>query len=186
MTVRDELLASVRAVLLGVTSAADGEILYGGVPTPGAPRPAGGYLLVTLSAGPIRVGTDEEVLDGSAEPPTVTMRGHWRATVSVQAYGETARGYLYTLSTELESPTSVDLQVAQGVVLRAPAGVRELSDWLQVSPEVRAGLDLEATFKRSGTAHDRTRLQDVQATTTLRRYEGQSDTLSATLDLLDP
>ncbi len=111
---------------------------------PSAPRPALPYLLVRISLSDLVVGHDEPVLsDGGADVAHIHVRGERRGTASVQAFGETAVGWLERAELLRHDPevirtTLSDPETGLGITLANLGGLQDLTGILDTSAESRA------------------------------------------------
>lgn len=156
MTVRNDMAQAVRAWVKGLATLSDAQVLLG--QQTGA-RPAADYITVTpLSLR--RYGTDhtawsEAVVPGDPDPVTETRTSQtvtYIGTVSVQAFGETALGWLDALVHDIDSQASLYLQATSGydiIDLGETVNDDAVNDtgWAP-----RAGHDFEVRFRRTGAA----------------------------------
>jgi hypothetical protein len=161
LTIRGDMLQGVRAWLKGLLSLSDAQVLLG--QQTGA-RPAADYITVTpLSLR--RYGTDHTAWSEITEPadpdlpegPTVTLDATaqtvaYIGTVSVQAFGNTAVGWLETAVNDIDSQASLYLQATSGydiVDLGETVNDNAVLDtgWVQ-----RVGHDFEVRFRHTGAA----------------------------------
>jgi hypothetical protein len=156
VTIRNDIAQAVRAWLKGLATLTDAQVLLG-QQTSG--RPAADYLTVTpLSVR--RYGTDhtawsEVEIPGDPDPTIETRTAQtvtYIATVSVQAFGETAIGWLESVVNDIDSQASLYLQATSGydiVDLGETINDAAVNDtgWAP-----RVGHDFEVRFRRTGSA----------------------------------
>lgn len=111
---------------------------------PSAPRPALPYLQVRVSLSDLVIGHDEQVLsDGGAAVVHIHVRGQRQATASVQAFGETAVGWLERAELLRHDPDIIETTLSDpatglGITLANIGGLQDLTGILDTSAEPRA------------------------------------------------
>lgn len=180
MTIRENVLQFVRGFFRGLATLTDAQVLAG--QQTGA-RPVVAYLTVTVlsltGAGDSATvwGTREETPepeDPPLDPPpgptvydTTKQSRIYRATVSVQAFGADAIGWLEEAVNDLDGAASMALQKAAGydIVSIGAADNAALvvdSGWVE-----RAGHDFEVRFRRSGATRDTDTVGEIEAVVTV-------------------
>lgn len=107
------------------------------------PRPVGPYVTLNLITQSVRVGSDD-YLESS---PTVTelnlaTRGQRTATLSINAYGQTAYDELWLLKQSLDLPNNKATAIAQGIAILRDQDVVDLSRLRDNEIEKRAQMDI--------------------------------------------
>ena len=146
---RTALETAVRAwlVLAGVVggiSNADRAVIFAHQDGVRPPMP---YLLVNVIVPSVQVGEDEEFVD-DADPPQRSIRGNRYATVSVNAFGETAFDWLELASFRLRAPSIKALNIAAGIAVQPISGVSDLSALRDQSTERRWVQDFRVDYVR--------------------------------------
>lgn len=167
MTIRDDVLQAVRAFLKSMATLTDGQVLAG--QQTGA-RPVAAYLTATvLSCVPAQTsalvwGTR---VQGSGEQAvtldTSKQSRLYVATVSVQAFGPTAIGWLEGVVNDLDSPAALALQAAAGYDIVSIGPVDNENAVLDGGWVERAGHDFEVRFRYSGGTRDTNTIGSIQA-----------------------
>lgn len=119
-------------------------------------RPPLPYLLVRTLVHDIRIGEDERIVDDST-PPQVYVRGQRYNTLSVQAFGEVALGWLERATLKLSSPAILELNNAAGIAVDTEGGLTNLSSVRDTHSEVRFVQDIRVDYERITTG---TELED--------------------------
>jgi hypothetical protein len=134
----------------------------GGISTPAAKviaadqdgtRPPLPYLLVRTLTHDVPVGQDETIVD-DATPPRVYVRGQRYATVSINAFGETALGWLQRAVLHLRSPSIAALNQAAGIAVQLQGGLTNLSGLRDSHTETRFVQDLRVSYEALTPALD--------------------------------
>jgi hypothetical protein len=134
----------------------------GGIPTPNAKvviadqdvtRPPLPYLLVRTLTHDVPVGQDETIVD-DATPPQVYVRGQRYSTLSVNAFGETALGWLQRAVLHLRSPSILALNQAAGIAVQLQGGLTNLSGVRDSHTETRFVQDLRVSYEAITPAVD--------------------------------
>lgn len=137
MSVRDEVYELVHALLLAALSA-DGATAGLVIPAEDTgPRPASSYIRVRIEALPELATLDTKREDTGANELTATGRQLHDARVSLQAFGETAVGWLESLRLRFGW-----LAVREVAEARSLGPVRNLNEFLDTRFEARAELEI--------------------------------------------
>jgi hypothetical protein len=105
-----------------------------------AVRPPLPYLVVRVDVYDLVVHTDETSADDS-DPPVWQTRGQRTGTVSVNAYGPTAAGWLERAVLMLRAPSVQALLSTAGLTIRPEGGARNLSGLLDDATQARLQRD---------------------------------------------
>jgi hypothetical protein len=115
------------------------------------PRPPLPYLLVRVVVWDLPVGEDEDLVDDS-DPPTWRARGQRTSTVSINAFGGSAAGWLERANLMLRAPSILAQLDAAGLALRPQGGLNNLSALRDSGTEARFQRDYAVDYVRSGSA----------------------------------
>jgi hypothetical protein len=173
---REALVQAVRGVLKTALTLTDAQVLADRAE---GPRPAAAYLVVGVPAHAIPVGEDDVVggLDGD-DRPTWLAESDRRSTVSVRAFGATARDWLQTFAARLSLPLVLDATATAGFSLRALGGIRDLSLLRDATWEPVHLLELEAAYLALSPAETAVELATVQVAA---NFETRPDTLTVSV-----
>lgn len=180
MAVREDILQGIRTWLKTSESLTDAQVIPA---DDDGPRPALPYLTVKVLTADAEIGRDEDVrsTDGSGDP-TLVVRGERRATVSVQAFGTTAEGWLSTALLKRRLPSIQEVLLGVGLTIEPMGPIRDLSRLVDTAIEPRFGVDLEVTYLLTSDTVAETEALSVVGTYT---FDGEpSDlTVSSTVSL---
>jgi len=182
MSVRDDLRAAARNLLMTLASVPDGKLIYSGEK---GPRPALPYVSVRVIApgGGNAFGTAVS-LDGlNAGTPTESMQQRRRATISIQGYGSGSVDWLDTMMILIESAASTTQQQVDGISASVLTPTSDNSQQLDTQEEPRYLLELVFMYQYRSDPVDQVELLTAEVSTTLERYDGDPDTLDASVTI---
>jgi hypothetical protein len=177
VSVRDDLLAAARTLLITVGGATDAKVIHAGAK---GPRPEKPYVTVRLTTPGAAVGAAER-LDSLDEDdaPVVAMRERREASLSIQGYGADSFAWLDALERGLDSPASLAAQADLGVsaVLLTPTD--DISAMLDTAEETRFSLELTLRYRLTTTPAAAVELRSAVISTTATRYDDDPQPLTA-------
>ena len=166
-------VADVEAAIAALAGADD----LVGVSTPGT----GATLLTAADA------FAAEALSGGADDggtPTVVAVSQRASTLSIQSFGDTALEWLEDFSAKLDLPAALDdLQAAGIAVVELSGGVQDVTLLLGSDFERRGSYEVELHYGTTTDPETEIEALLVELTATLRRYDGDPDTMTATLSV---
>jgi hypothetical protein len=175
--IRDYLFAITSALLVALTAAVDEKIRKTGAK---GPRPQLPYLEVRVNAvGGDELGPSERVNGLNVSTPEARMHQRREATITIQGFGSGAYDWLDAFVTNIDSPASLALQETTRTAMLLRAQLTDLSQVLDTQEEFRTILELTCRYTRTGDVSDLVELLTADITSTLRRYDGDADTLDA-------
>lgn len=127
-------------------------------------RPPLPYLVVKVLTHDNRIGEDELIANDST-PPKQYVRGQRFSTVSVNAYGETALGWLQRATLKLRSPSVLELNTAAGIAVQTQGGPNNLSGLRDSHSESRWQQDFRVDYETltdAGAAEEGPELATVE------------------------
>lgn len=165
-----EKVLTVVATLAASTPLTVDEVFLADTP---APRPTSAYITAKVLAD-VRVGLRPEVR-GYMDSGTFKeyVQESRTATVSLQGYGADAHGWLDRFTLLLDGPVGVALTVAQGVTIRAPGSLTNVSRLRDTAIEEHWSLDIFVDYQRNSKDEPSTptKLSTVVVSTTAQRTD---------------
>lgn len=175
MAVREDILQGVRTWLKASEGLTNAQVIVADAKMQRPPLP---YITVKVLTADAEVGHDEDIraLDGGGLP-TIKVRGERRATVSVQAFGSTAEGWLSSALLKRRLPSVQETLLSVGLTIEPLGPIRDISRLVDTSIEARFSLDLEVTYRLESDAVSETEALSVVGTYT---FDGEPSDLTVT------
>lgn len=95
-----------------------------------------------LDIGPVHVPVDPETEEPIPAEAYSDRQREIELTLSVQGFGDGARGYLETLVDSLDEPEWRDVFVEEGLSARGSAGITDIAEIMDEGPEKRWAADI--------------------------------------------
>lgn len=179
MTIKEDLIQGVRAVLKAAFSLTDAQVMparHDGT------RPPTALLTVDVPAGGGRVVGLEHRNSTSGGAPASYVWTEREAPATIRAYGDTAIEYLNLLQSRLAREDVLAVTETSGITIQIagqPVGVPVMLDGLQW--EERAALDIVIGYGHADTTETHTEAAVVTVDLDLDVYEGDPAPLERTI-----
>lgn len=141
-----------------------------------AVRPPLPYLTVKVILYDVQVGEDEDLVDDEATPRW-SARGQRTGTVSVNAYGTTAAGWLERAKLMLRAPSTHTILTAAGLTIRPVGGTNNLSALLDDATEARFQQDFAVDYERVASVTELEEVVPLELVQHVDEFDDRSETI---------